>query len=348
MKKTPGSSGFVKKTDDCAKIQYLITGADGFIGREIAAQLGQRGCRVRGLVHRHKPHIPIPAGVELVLGDILDPSSLDALMGGIDAESAVLIHTAGVISVRRHNARCRRVNVDGTDNILAACKRHGIRRLVHFASVDALVPNPDGSPVSEPTRFCPDVLPTAYARSKAASAQRVLDAASDDLTCVLLLPSAVTGPGDYRKGFITQMLSLYLSGLPRLSVNGGYEFVDVRDVASAAIAASNAAVPGSCYILSNTYADVTTVFNTLAAYTGRKPIRRALPLWVLYPLAPFVSAACRVIGKEPPLTAAAVHLMRIHPAYCHDKAARELGFSPRPLTQTLIDTAAFILAQRKR
>ena len=221
-------------------------------------------------------------------------------------------------------------------------------RFIHFASVDALQPSADGSVISEPERFSPDGLPTSYGRSKAVAAQCVLDAVSEGMNCVLLMPSAVIGPGDYRKGFITQMLSMYLSGLPSVSVDGGYEFVDVRDVASAAISASKKGIKGDCYILSNRYSDITDIFNILAAYINRRPTRRTLPLFVLFLIAPFVSIAYRIVGREPPLTIDAVRLMRIHPAYCHDKASRELGFSPRSLEKSLTDAAAFILAQRKR
>ncbi len=171
---------------------------------------------------------------------------------------------------------------------------------MHFASVDALPPRADGERIAEPDRFLPERLATSYGRSKAAGAQLVLDAAAEGLDCVVLLPSAIVGPGDYRNGFITQMIGLYLSGLPRLSVRGGYEFVDVRDVASAAIAAAKRSGCGDVYILSNRYADVTSVFDTVAECAGRKRTLCTLPDWALYPLLPFVSAACRVSGKSRP------------------------------------------------
>ena len=330
------------------RTHYLVTGADGFTGREISAQLRALGYPVRGLVRRKKAHVPMPDGVELIFGDVLRPDSLDALFDGLAPQTAVFIHTAAVVSVRKRNTGCEQVNLSGTKNIIEACRRHGVRRLVHFASVDALPPRAAGDPATEPDRFVPEDLITSYGRSKAAGAQLVLDAAAEGLSCAVLLPSAIIGPGDYRNGFLTQMIGLYLSGLPRLSVRGGYDFVDVRDVASAAIAASSGSGRGDVYILSNTYADVTRVFDIIAAHTGRKPTLCTLPGWALYPLVPFVAAACRFSGKEPPLTAETVRLLGAHPVYCHDKAARELGFSPRVLEQTLADTAAFLLNQRAR
>lgn len=326
--------------------RYLITGVYGFIGREIAVQLCAKGYAVRGLAPRKKAGVPMPDGLELVTGDVLDPASLDALFNGIDPRSAVLIHAAALISVRRRNELCERVNFIGAENVLAACKKRGVR-LIHFSSVDALPMGADGAADSEPRAFFPERLPTAYGRSKAAAAQRVLDEAREGLDCAVLLPSAVIGPGDYRRGFVTKLLELYLKLLLPLGVAGGYEFVDVRDVARAAIAASQRPGRGECYILSNRYADMTEVLDALAAVAGKKPGRRlVLPLWSLVPFVPLLSAACRLLGKEPPLTVEALRLMAAHPAYRCDRAARELDFNPRPLAETLADTAAFILEQR--
>lgn len=328
--------------------QYLITGVYGFIGREIAVELRAQGYAVRGLAPHKKTGVPMPDGLELVTGDVLDPASLDALFDGIDPRSAVLIHAAALISVRRRNELCERVNFDGAENVLAACKQRGVR-LIHFSSVDALPLGADGAPASEPRRFVPERLPTAYGRSKAAAAQRVLDEAREGLDCAVLLPSAVIGPGDYRRGFVTRLLELYLKLFLPLGVAGGYEFVDVRDVARAAVAACQRRGHGECYILSARYADMTEVLDALAAYAGRKPGRRlVLPLWLLVPFVPLLSAACRLLGKEPPLTVEALRLMAAHPVYRCDRAARELGFNPRPLAKTLADTAAFILERRHK
>ena len=331
--------------DNGKKTQYLITGAYGFIGREIVMQLCAKGAPVRCLVRALKPQIPMPEEAAFVIGDVMDPLSLHALFEGVQPGAAVLIHAAAVISLLKNNAKCEQVNLRGTENIIAACKKHGAR-LIHFSSVDALIPAEDGSETSEPECYDADRLPAAYGRSKAAAAQRLLDAAKEGLDCAMLLPSAVIGPGDYRNGFLTQMIRIYLAIHPRLSITGGYDFVDVRDVAAAAIAASRKTGHGESYILSNTFASVTHLFNTLAAFAGRKPVRFTLPLGVLYLLVPLIGAACWIAGKEPPLTPEAIRLMRTHPAYCRDKAARALGFHPRAFEETVADTASFILAQK--
>ncbi len=281
----------------------------------------------------------MPSGVEIARGDLLSPDTLSDFFAG-DAEK-IVIHAAAAISVRRRDAAIERINVEGTKNILAACRQYGIQRLIHFSSVDALPFRSDGSPAGEPDRFFPERLPTSYGRSKAEASQLVLDAMKDGLEAVLLMPACVIGPGDYRKGFVSIMLGLYLRGLPRLSVRGGYEFVDVRDVAAAAITAARGAGSG-CYLLSGGYANMTFVLDTMAEKTGRKKTLLTLPLWVLYPLAPLMSAGYLLAGRQPPLTVFAVRLLGARPNYDAGRARRELDFSPRPLSDTIADTVDFM------
>jgi dihydroflavonol-4-reductase len=319
---------------------YLVTGADGFIGREICRQLIEKGCRVRGLLEeKQRGRVPMPVGVALFYGDIRKPESLEPFFEGTQGQKILVIHTAAVISVRKRDAYCERVNVEGTGHILTLAERYHVARFVHFASVDALNPPSDGTKVTDPTVFSPEGLPTSYGRSKAKAAQMVLNS---PIKSVVLLPACVVGPGDYRRGFVTQMLGMYLRGLPKISVEGGYEFVDVRDVAAAAVRAAKEEQATGCYLISNAYASVTEVFNLLSRYMGWKSIQKTLPLSVLYPLVPLVEAIWGIAGKEPPLSVPAILLMRTHPAYCHERAEKELGFLPRSMESSIQDAAAFI------
>jgi len=323
----------------------IVTGAYGFLGREIMTQLRERGCRVRGLAHTVKPDIPVPEGADIITGDLLDPGSLDPLFAGIKPQSSVIIHTAGRISMRKRDALCERVNYLGTLNLIRACKRNGVRRFIYVSSVDALTPDGDDQAVKEPERFDVSRSRTSYSRSKAAASQLVLDSASEEMGCTVLLPSAIIGPGDYNRGFITRLIGLYLSGCPRISISGGYEFVDVRDAASAAITASQKSAGASCYILSSEYASFRRILDILAAYAGRKPSMINVPLWALDIAAPLVEAGCLVMHREPLMTAGAVGIIRSRPVYDHNKASLELGFFPCPIEQSVVDTAEFVLAQ---
>ena len=321
---------------------YIITGIYGFVGRTIAERLS--GARIRGLASHPRPDFPLPDGTELVFGDIRDVKTIAALFEGAGADT-VVFHAAAVVSVKKHDVKCEDVNINGTRNIVDACIAHGVRRLIHFASVDALR-SYGKDVITEPISYSADGLPTSYARSKAISASIAAEAAANGLSAVILLPSAIMGPGDYHSGFITQMIRIYVRGIPPVSVEGGYDFVDVRDVAEAAISAIDLGKSGNSYILSNRFADVTTVFDTLADHYGRKKTKKVFSIKALYAVAPLTSFFMQLFGKQPPITTEAVRLMAAHPTYSHAKAAAELGFSPRPLFETITETADFISSCR--
>ena len=332
---------------------FLVTGAAGFIGREIVSQLCEerdkgRDITIRVLLRSPAQASLLPSGVDVICGDLLDESASERLCSGVNPKVTCFIHSAARISLKRRDKVCEEVNIRGTKNVISACKKFGIRRLVAFSSVDALIPPARGETVLEPKSLEPERLPTSYGRSKAEAAERILAAAQDGPEAVLLYPSAVIGPGDYRNGFLSSMLSLYLKGLPPVGIRGGYDFVDVRDVAAAAIAAGTSPRVGSGYILGNRYAEVTEVFDTMAEYIGRKPTRFSLPAWSLYPLTPPVCGVCAILGKDPPLTHAAVKHMCSHPTYSHAQAKKDLGFSPRPLKDTITDTVDFLRARSEK
>ncbi len=326
--------------------KFYVTGASGYVGREICRRLAALGVEVYGLAGSLQSESFWPTGVLVEQGDILDIQTLRRWLSEAEPED-VLIHSAAKISVRRNAPYCERVNLEGTKNILTVFRERGIGRLLYIGSVDALPPNLEGGLTREPETFSSDGLPTSYGRSKAEACRLVAEAAEDGLHTCILLPSAIAGPGDYRNGFISTMLQVYLSVAPRFSINGGYEFVDVRDVADSVIAAVLYGEPGDVYILSNRYVSVTEIFNVMASRLGRKPVCITFPLDLLYGGLPFIWAYYRIKGREPPLSVAAIALMREPPEYDHSLAEQKLGFRPRSIRDTITDEVVFLL-RRKR
>lgn len=184
---------------------YLVTGAGGYLGRAVVEALLHRGCRVRALVHSPQGAANLPAGAEAVPGSVLEPASLQALFSVPGEPPLCCIHAAGLISVNRRDPQVRLVNVEGTKNILELCQAR-MARLVYVSSVDALCLPERNEPVREPQRFFPEKLSTEYGRSKAESANMVLEAAKGGLSASVVLPSCILGPGDARRGFTSIML----------------------------------------------------------------------------------------------------------------------------------------------
>ena len=136
---------------------YLVTGATGHLGNTVAHRLARAGRQVRALVLPGEEHAPqLPGGVEAVAGDVRSPASLEALFAGAEGRDVTVIHCAGIVSIAsRFDQNVYDVNVTGTKNVVDACVRRGVKKLVHVSSVHALPEKPGGAPVSETDVFSP-------------------------------------------------------------------------------------------------------------------------------------------------------------------------------------------------
>jgi len=178
----------------------------------------------------------------------------------------------------------------------------------------------------------------AYDRSKALGQQEVLAAVSRGLDAVIVNPTAVIGPHDYkpsRMGAVQRML--YRRKMPSL-VSGGFDWVDVRDVVAGALAAERNGRTGQNYLLSGHWASFPEFAALVGKVTGIRVPSLVVPLWLAYVGAPFVQAFAGLTGGMPLYTLEALHALKCYGEVSHEKASRELGYSPRPLEETLRDT----------
>jgi dihydroflavonol-4-reductase len=155
---------------------------------------------------------------------------------------------------------------------------------------------------------------------------------------VILYPSAIIGPCDYRQGFPNAGLLAICEGRLWALVEGGFNWVDVRDVAEGALRAAEHAPAGAKYILSGHWASLHDLAELAREITGVPVPRLVFPMWVARIGAPFVAAACRLAGRRPLYTSAALQPLDGNGEISHARAARELGYQPRPLRETVVDT----------
>ncbi len=323
------------------KIIYLVTGAAGHLGSCIITQLLNQGCLVRGFVKPSElcANTPLPPGLGIIAGDVCRPESLEPLFESPFPCDFIFIHCAGLISIYgRYDKRLYKVNVAGTKNVAEACMRHNVRRLVYISSVHAIPEQPAGHITREIQHFLPGSVTGCYAKTKAEATQYVLDCAEKGLNAVVVHPSGIIGPGSSCMGSLIHMITSYAEKGMVLAVNGGYDFVDVRDVAAGAIAAARSGQKGECYILSNQYVTLKELFTQLSSLTGQRSPRLFLPMWLARCAAPFAQLYYRFWKKTPVFTPYALYTLTSNGIFSHEKADRDLGYHPRPLYETLRDT----------
>ncbi|NLN45929.1 MAG: SDR family oxidoreductase [Clostridiaceae bacterium] len=335
---------------------YLVTGALGHLGNTLVRQLIDRGARVRGLVLPGDDSSALEnVPVELVQGDIRDPASLDALFDmsdtGVSPDRTVVMHTAGIVSIAsKFQQKVVDVNVQGTRNIVDACLRTGIGRLVYTSSVHAIPELTKGKTIVEldgkiEGSFSGREVIGLYAKTKAMATRIVLDAVPHGLDAVVVHPSGIVGPGDYGNAHMTQMVLDYMQGRLTAYVRGGYDFVDVRDVAAGMISAAEKGKSGEAYILSNRYVDLGELMKLLRGISGHRRVLTLLPMALARLTAPLAELWYKLLKQPPLFTRYSLYTLDSNAQFSHEKATAELGYHPRPLDETLEDMVAWLRAQ---
>jgi dihydroflavonol-4-reductase len=262
------------------------------------------------------------------------------------ASVEVVYHLAGYISLAvEPGPEMEALNVLGTRNVVAPCLRCGVRRLVHFSSIEALCQEPFCQPVDESRPLVDEgcspaarrkILP--YERSKAQGDREVQAGIAQGLDAVILYPTAILGPYDFKPSHQGQALILLARGKIPALVVGGFDWVDVRDVAAGALRAEQAAAPGSRYILSGHWHTVRQVAELAASVTGRSAPHITVPLGVADAFAPLMPLLGHLSGRQPIYTRVTLRALRSNRQMSHALASRELGYTARPLAETVRDT----------
>lgn len=323
---------------------YLVTGAAGHLGTAVVRQLLTAGKTVRILVVKGEKEIP-EGDVSLYFGDVRSRESLRPFFEYAPAkgEELIVIHCAGIVSIASGFSQLMyEVNVRGTDNILSLCSEYKIKKLVYVSSVHAIPEQPYGIVMTEIRNFRPEFVMGNYARTKAAATANVLSAARHGLDAVVVHPSGLIGPYDCGRGHMTKLVIDYCKGRLISGVEGGYDFVDVRDAAAGIISAAEKGRAGECYILSNRYYSIREILGNLHDITGMRIIRTYLPLRFVQLTAGLSETYYKMLHQTPLYTPYSIYSLTSNSLFSHEKASRELDYSTRDMRLTLEDTVAWL------
>jgi dihydroflavonol-4-reductase len=321
--------------------QALVTGGTGFLGYHLARQLLDRGARVRTFALPARAGHPLSdLPVETVWGDIRDASAVRRAVAGCD----VVFHTAGTVAVWGPAvATMHAVHEHGTRNVLDAAGDS--RRVVHTSSIVAVGGTESGIVLTEDSPFNLVSERIEYVKAKRAAEHAARAAAEAGQDVVIVNPGYLLGPDDHEPSVMGRFCSRVWKGRMILAAPGGYNLVDVRDVAAGHIAAAERGEPGRRYILGGENLWMPEFQRRLAAVAGLQP--RATPtlsrraMWLIAAAAELRAWKTR---REPYPSFQHVRLNRYAWFVDSSRAIRELGYSARPLDVTLRDTLEWFAA----
>lgn len=337
--------------------RIFVTGATGHIGTKLVEKLLARGHFVRGMGRREKPTLP-PGEIvtaaqtwehpnfEFFRGDILDKDAVDRGVSGCD----YVFHLAAYANNwHRDRTMFDRFNVEGTRNVMDACEKHGVRRLVYTSTIVTIGTTQKGQIGDESMPWPTEKSFTDYERTKLIAEREVLERfRTRNLPAVIVNPTRVFGPGQLSESnSVVVIMNLYHRGRFPFLINFGKNlgnYVSTEDVAEGHILALERGRLGERYILGGEEnITLRDIYNYIDEFRGRKGFK--FPIWLLVPMivAHTLKITADLTGIYPAITPGWVRLYSTDGVFSVEKAKRELGYSPRPIREVFRETFEWML-----
>ncbi len=260
-----------------------VTGASGHVGANLVRALLEEGRDVRVLVHNDTKALE-GLDVEKVEGDLHDEAALRRLVKDTEA----VYHTAAKISLLNNNyAPLRRINVDGTRNVMQACMDENAGRLIHFSSIHAMTQAPLDKELDEKRSLSNSSKHLPYDRTKAESELVIAEGIEQGLDAVIVTPTSVIGRNDFKPSFMGTVVRWLCSGYFPSLVTYGYDWVDVRDLVQGALLVEKKGRSGEKYLLSGSFHTFRELAEVIMPMCGRQAPSWDCPMWLAKAFAPF-------------------------------------------------------------
>lgn len=324
----------------------LVTGGTGHLGNVLVRELEEQGKPVRVLVLPGEDTTSLEGThAELIAGNILDPLSLDEAFQDVKT----VFHLAALVSIEPGKENLLyRVNVNGTKNVLNSSLNHGVEKFIYTSSIHALARPPLGIPIDENQPF--DTLNEAgpYDRTKALASIEVLKANQKGLHTVILCPTGVLGPYDYRRSEMGEQIIEWMNKKVSFLVKGMFDWVDVRDVARAQVLASQKGKSGGTYIIGGHQVSLMGIRSTVARLVNNRSLAITIPLplalWATY----FTDLYYKMNRKRTRFTRYSLETVNSNSEISSARAKADLGYQPRPFITTMQDTVTWWLNNQHR
>lgn len=266
-------------------MKYVVTGGTGHIGNTIIKYLIEAKKEVRVLTRRIDDSIKdLP--VEYVIGNVFEEKFLAQNIHQGDC----VIHLAGIIDIKNKlKEETYRINYLGTKLLADLSLKKGVKQFIYFSSTDVLEKSGTGDLIREPNMIDPSKIKSNYGNSKALATEYMLkmQKSQDKMKIVVLYPSAVIGINDYKPSYVGKVIRDIIANKPQFSINGGYNFVDVEDIAKFTVKVCEMNISNS-YILSGTQVSVDQLYKAVNKILNKEKKIRHIPYFIVLLAIPFV------------------------------------------------------------
>jgi dihydroflavonol-4-reductase len=323
-------------------VKVLVTGGTGFIGGRLCAACVARGDQVRVLRRAGSSMTGLEGlSIEYVVGDLLNPDAVAQAVDGCD----LVFHTGAISSYwRARREQIYQVNVEGTRNVMEACLRADVPRVIYTSSAAAVGIAPHGA-ADEETPFDQLSATFAYADSKRRAEAIVHEMVLRGLSAVIVNPVVVIGTGDHYLNASSLVIAYSRGRIPAVPP-GGICVADVDAVTHGHLAAAARGRVGERYILGGENLSYMQVAATIAAAAGARRPRLVVPGGMLALIAPLIDIYNCVSRKPPKLSGEQLRLSRVNFFFDSGKAVRELGYPLLPFRSAVEKALAWYKANR--
>jgi dihydroflavonol-4-reductase len=326
----------------------LLTGATSFLGYHVAKRLNQQGIRPRVIELPGANLAPLAdLKVERITGSLDEARATEQACDGIDT----LFHTAFKVSVGGGESEVeemRRINVDGTLRLLDIGAAKGVSRAVVTGSALAVGVNRRPQPLDETADAAEHAFDFPYAAIRKRAEQEALARSRQGFAVVSVAPSFTFGPDDPVGAPANKLVKAVITRKMPITLTVGFGCLDVRDFATGAVLAAERGTPGRRYLLSGENVTANQLLEQLASLAGVKAPRREPPLFLLRLAVAAVEILSALRRKPPPVTRSVLEIVNRYAWYDTTRARTELGWSSRPLRETLDDTIRWLREHEAR
>lgn len=310
-------------------MKVLLTGADGLLGSNVVRELLKRKYDVSVFIEAGKKSKTLPEGkVNIIYGNILNEKEVDEAIQGMD----YVIHCAANTNIWPTRSEIiRAVNVDGTENVISACLKHDIKRLISVGTANSFASGGIINPGDETNNYEAHVYNLDYMDSKRLAQDLVIDAVRNKgLKAIVVNPTFMIGPYDSKPSSGAMIQALAQGKIPGFAP-GGKNYICVKD---AAIGINNALTQGrigECYILGNENLTYKEIFTKISKTIDQPAPKKSIPGVLIKFLGAVNSRIGKIFKTNPSITKEIAILSCEDHYYSSQKAVSELSLPQTPI-----------------